>query len=118
MNVREKLRQRAVAPESKDHTRRTQNVARHKSKRGDTGSGQKNRTTQIAEKFRCRFGEWRVRMIREIGAESTLRYQLDKEVNDRRDDERQIRGPWNGARGILHFAAWNQCHLDSDEGEN
>ena len=57
-------------------------------------------------------------MIREIGAERTLRYELDQDVDDRGDEERQIRRTRNGARRILHFAARNQCHLDSDESEN
>ena len=57
-------------------------------------------------------------MVREIGAERTLRYELDQNVNDRGDDERQIRRARDGAGRILHFAARNQRHLDSDEGEN
>ena len=53
--MRKKLRQRAVAAEREDHSRRTQDVAGNESKCRDAGSGQKNHPAQIAEKFRCRF---------------------------------------------------------------
>ncbi len=116
--MREKLWQRAVASESKNHSRGTQNVARYKSECGDAGSGEKNRAAEVAEKCRRRFGEWGIRMLRDIGAERPLRDKLDHEVDASGDDECEISRPRNRARRILHFAARNQRHLDSDKGEN
>src|SRR4030095_372046 len=118
MNVREKLRQRTIAAESKDQTRRTQDVAGHESKRRDRGSSQENRAAQIPKKSRCSFGQWRVRMVCQIGAERALPYDLDQDVNDRRNDKREVRGARNRTRRIFHLTAGNQCDLDSDEGEN
>ena len=116
--MREKLRQRAVAAEGKDHSRRTQDVARHKSKCGDARSSQKNHAAEVAKECRRRFSERRVRMVREIGTERSLRYELDHQVDDRRNHQREISRPGNGARRILYFAARNQRHLDSHESEN
>ena len=90
MDVREKLRQRAIPAEGKNHARRTQDVARHKSERGNGRSGQKNGATQVAEKPRRRFGEWCVRVICQIGTERPLRNELDQKVDDRRNDKREI----------------------------
>src|SRR4030095_10919434 len=118
MNVREKLRQRTIAAESKDQTRRTQDVARDKSKRRDRGSSQENRSAQIPKKNRCSFGQRRARMVRKIGAERALPYDLDQGVNDRRNDKREVRGARNRTRGIFHLAAGNQRHFDSNESEN
>jgi len=57
-------------------------------------------------------------MIRKIAAKRSLRDELDHEVDDSGDDKSEISRPRNRARRILHFAARNQRHLDSDEGEN
>ena len=57
-------------------------------------------------------------MVRKIGAERPLPYDLDQDVNDCRNNEREISGSRNCARRILYFAARNQRHLDSDERKN
>src|ERR1700742_3554259 len=107
MNVREKLGQRAIATESKNHTRRTQNVARDKSKSRDRSASEKGRAAQIPEKLRRRFGKRRVGMVREIGPERTLPYDLDQDVNDRCNDKREVSGARNRACRIFHFATGN-----------
>ncbi len=118
MHVREKRRQCAVAAEGENHARRTENVARNKTERGDGRAGEQSSAADVAEKFRRRFGERRVFVVGKIGAKGSLRHELDRDVNDSGDDEREVSGTWNRARRIFHFTARNQCHFDSDEGEN
>src|SRR5437588_9722563 len=77
MNVREKCRQRTVASECENHSRRAENIAGDKSERGDGRAGQQNRAANVAKKFRRRFRERRVGMIRKIGAKRSLSYKLD-----------------------------------------
>src|SRR6266404_5878834 len=100
MDVREKFRQDSVPAERKDHSRRTEDVARHKAERGDGRASEKSGPSEIAEKSCRRLGEGRVFVIREIGAESSLRHNLDQDINDCRNDEREISRTRNGARGI------------------
>ena len=118
MNVREKGRQCAVASECENHSRRAENIAGDESERGDGRAGPQNRAANVAKKFRRRFRERRVGMIRKIGAKRSLSYKLDHDVNNCSEDECEIRGTRNGARRIFHFAARNQCHFDSDKGEH
>jgi len=59
MHMREKLRQRAVAAESENHARRAENVAGHKTESGNRRARDQDRSTDVAEKFRGRFGERR-----------------------------------------------------------
>src|SRR4051794_4423344 len=101
MDVREPRWQRAVAAEREDHARRTQDVAGDKSKRGDGRTGEQDGSADGAEKFRGGFGERRVFVIGKIQTERSLRYELDQDVNDRGDDEREISGTRNGPRRIF-----------------
>src|SRR5213082_1960526 len=118
MDVREPPRQRAVAAEREDHARRTENVAGDKSKRGDGGAREQDGSADRAEKFRGGFGERRVSVIGKIDTERSLRYELDQDVNDRSDDEREISGTGNGSRRIFYFAARDESDFDSDKGED
>ena len=118
MDVREKRWQCPVASEGKDHSRGTQNVAGDKSEGGDGRAREQNRASNIAEKFRGCFRERRVFVIRKIGTKCSLRHELDRDVNDRGHDERQVSGTRNSARRIFHFAARDQCDFDSDERED
>ena len=118
MHVREPCRQRAVAAEGEDHAWRTEDVARDKTECGDGRAREQNGAADIAEKFRGGFGERRVFVIGKIGTERSLRHELDHNVNDRGDDEREISRARNRARGIFHFATRNQRDFDSDEGEH
>ena len=118
MNVREPRWQRAVAAEGEDHARRTEDVAGDEAERGDGRACEQNGAADVAEKFRGGFGERRVFVIGKIGTERSLRHELDQNVDDGGDDEREISRARNGARGIFHFAARNQRDFDSDEGEH
>ena len=118
MDVREKRWQCPVASEGKDHSRGTQNVAGDKSEGGDGRAREQNRASNIAEKFRGCFGERRVLVIREIGAKRSLRHELDRDVNNGGDNEREVSGTRHRARRIFYFTARNQCHFDSDERED
>src|SRR5205823_11308172 len=95
MNVREKFRQRTVPAEGEDHSRRTENIAGDKAEGGDRRAGDQNRATNVTKKFRSRFRERCIRMVREVAAERSLRDNLDQNINDGRDDEREIRGTRN-----------------------
>ena len=57
-------------------------------------------------------------MIGKIDTESSLRNELDENVEHGGDDEREIRRTRNGARWTFDFAARNQRYFDSDEGEH
>ena len=118
MDVREPFRQRAVAAEGEDHARRTEDVAGNESERGNGRAGEENSAADVAEKFRGGFGERRVFVIGKIDTERSLGHELDENVNDRGDDKREIRRARNSARGVFHFAARDQRHLDSDERED
>ena len=118
MHVREPGRQHAVAAEGEDHARRTEDVAGDKSERGDRRAGKQNGAADVAEKFRGCFGKRRVLVVRQIGAERSLRDELDQNVNDRGDDEREIHRARNSSRRIFHFAAGDERDFDSDESEH
>ena len=74
----------------------------------------------MAEKFRSGFGKRCVFVgrIGKVGTERALRHELDENVNDRGDDEREISRTRDGARRIFHFTARDQCYFDPDEGEH
>ena len=118
MDVREPLRQRAVAAEGEDHSRRTEDVARDETEGGDGCAGEQNSAPDVPEKFRGGFGQRRVFVIGKIDTESSLRHELDENVDDGGDDEREIRRARYGARRIFHFAARNQRNFDSHKGED
>ena len=118
MDVREPRRQRAIAAEREDHARRTEDVAGDKSKRGDGRAREQDGAADGAEKFRGGFSERRVSVIGKIETERSLRNELDQDVNDRGDDEREISGTRNGSRRIFYFAARDESDFDSDEGED
>jgi hypothetical protein len=82
-------------------------------KRGDARASQENHAAEVAKKCRRRFSERRSGMVREIGTERSLRDELDHQVDDRRNHQREISRPGNGTRRIFHFATWNQRHLDA-----
>src|SRR6266567_9325802 len=105
MHVRKPCWQSAVAAEGEDQARRTEDVAGDETEGGDGCARKQDGATDVAEKFRGGFGQWRIFVSREIAAECALRHELDHDVNDRSDDECEISGARNGARWILHFAA-------------
>src|SRR5205814_7112961 len=108
MDVREPFWQRAIAAEGKDHARRAQDVAGDETEGGDGCAREENGAANVTEKFRGSFGQWRVFVIGKIATERSLRDELDENVDDGGDDEREIRRARYGARRIFHFAARNQ----------
>ena len=118
MNVREPLWQRAVAAKREDHARRTEDVTGDEAERGDRRAREQNDAATVAQKSCGRFGERRVFVVGKIDTERSLRHELDENVNDGGDYEREIRRARNGARWIFHFAARNQRYFDSDKGED
>ena len=74
--------------------------------------------TDVAKKLGRGFGERRVFIIRQITPERSLGHELDHNVNDGRDDEREISGPGNGPRRIFHFTARDQGDFNSNEGKH
>src|SRR5256885_11812156 len=117
MNVREPLWQRAVAAKGEDHARRTEDVTGDEAERGDGRAREQNDAATIAQKSCGRFGERRVVVVGKIDTERSLRHELDENVDDGGDDEREIRRARNGAGWIFHFASRNQGYFDSDKGE-
>src|SRR5437016_6541688 len=81
MHMHEKLRQCPVSTESKNHSRRTQDIASHESKCGDAGSGQNNHAAEVAKECRRRLGEWRLWVICEIGTKRSRRREVEPEVS-------------------------------------
>src|SRR5260370_42652123 len=118
MDMCEPGRERSVAGEREENSRRTQNVARYKTEGGDRRAGEQNGAAKISKKTRCCFCEWRVRMVRQVNAESSLRDQLDHDVKHGRDRERDVDRARDRARGILDLAARNERHFDADESED
>src|SRR6266550_5273974 len=118
MDMREPRWQCAIAAECEDDPRRTKNVACDESERGDGRPHEKSGAANVSEKFGGRFSERGVLIIGKIGTERSLRHDLDHDVDDRCDDERQISRTWHGARRIFYLATRDQRDLDSDEGEN
>src|SRR5207253_10665827 len=81
-------------------------------------ASEEDRAAWSAGKVGPCFCEGRVRITRQISAECALPYDVDQDVDNRRNDKREIGGAWNSARRILHFTTRSQCHLDSDESKN
>ena len=66
-----------------------------------TAPTEEDRSPQLPEKSDRRLGKRRGPELRELRAENTLRDELDRDVKERRDDQRQVDRPRHGRLGFF-----------------
>ncbi len=78
MHMGEPIRQDAIATKGKNDARRTEDVARDITERGNGRADEQQHSAEVSEKTRGRFGQRRVGVVAELGAQRSLRDELDR----------------------------------------
>src|SRR5438105_2195921 len=115
MHMRKPGRQHSVATKSENDSWRAEDVGCDKSEGRNGCAREKKKTSGVAEKFTCCFGQRRDRIIRQLIAERALRDELNRNVKHGRDGKREIDRAWHGAGRVLNFAAGDERDFGSNE---
>src|SRR5205807_1964118 len=87
------------------------------SESGNRRADEDDGPARVPEETRGRFRERSVHKIRELGAENSLRDQLNGHVERSRNRKREEDRLRHRARRIFDFPTWHQRQLDAHEGE-
>src|SRR2546423_3577038 len=105
MHVGEPCRQHSVTAEGENHARRTEDVARDEAEGRDACAREQNGAADVAKKLRGGFRERGVFMVCQIDTERPLRHELDRDIDDGGDNDREISRAWHRTRGIFYLSA-------------